>query len=116
MLAEAIDVDDISRQVQAEAACRDLEGTLTGVFFSEHLHDVIRAKTICATCPVQLLCLEGAIARHEPWGVWGGHLFLNGRIVTTKRRVGRPPKHPRPEDQLPDIPVPVHLRGYLRSA
>jgi WhiB family redox-sensing transcriptional regulator len=121
MIAEVIDVtdvnaDDITDAVRAGAACRDLEGSLTGVFFSEHLHDVIRAKKICAECPVQLPCLEGAIARREPWGVWGGHLFLNGRILPTKRRVGRPPKNPRPEDQLPDIPVPVHLRGYLRSA
>ncbi|MCU0312037.1 MAG: WhiB family transcriptional regulator [Acidimicrobiales bacterium] len=112
MLAEL----DISPVVQAEAACRDLEGAPTGVFFSEDLHDVIRAKRICAECPVRVPCLEGAIARHEPWGVWGGHLFLNGRILTTKRRAGRPPKVPRPEDELPDIPVPVHLRGYLRTA
>ena len=61
-------------------------------------------------------CLEGAIARREPWGVWGGQMFLNGKILATKRRRGRPPKTPRPEDQLPEIPVPVHLRGYLRSA
>ena len=114
MLAEPI--DDISAAVQAGAACRDLEDSLTSVFFSEDLHDVIRAKRICAGCPVQLLCLEGAIDRHEPWGVWGGHLFLNGRILATKRRAGRPPKVPRPEDQLPDIPVPVHLQGFLRSA
>lgn len=114
MLAETI--DDISIAVQAEAACRDLESAFTGVFFSEDLHDVIQAKRICAECPVQLLCLEGAVARHEPWGVWGGQLFLNGRILTTKRRAGRPPKTPRPEDQLPEIPVPVHLRSYLRSA
>ena len=45
-----------------------------------------------------------------------GQMFLNGKILATKRRRGRPPKNPRPEDQLPDIPVPVHLRGYLRTA
>jgi WhiB family transcriptional regulator, redox-sensing transcriptional regulator len=114
MLAEPI--DDISSAVQDQAACRDLEGSLTDVFFSEELRDVIRAKRICMVCPIQLSCLEGAIERHEPWGVWGGQLFLNGRILTTKRPVGRPPKVPRPEDQLPDIPVPVHLRSHLRSA
>ena len=114
MLAETI--DDISPAVRADAACNDLQGSLTGVFFSEELQDIAAAKDICATCPVMLECLEGAIARHEPWGVWGGQMFLNGKILATKRRRGRPPKNPRPEDQLPDIPVPVHLQGYLRTA
>jgi WhiB family redox-sensing transcriptional regulator len=114
MLAEAI--DDISPAVRANAACNDLQGSLTGVFFSEELQDIAAAKALCATCPVILDCLEGAIDRHEPWGVWGGQMFLNGKILATKRRRGRPPKTPRPEDQLPDIPVPVHLQGYLRSA
>jgi WhiB family redox-sensing transcriptional regulator len=61
-------------------------------------------------------CLEGAIERHEPWGVWGGQMFINGKILATKRRRGRPPKLARVEDELPDIPVPVHLQSWLRSA
>ena len=109
-------VDDISPAVRADAACNDLQGSLTGVFFSEELQDIAAAKAICATCPVMLECLEGAIERHEPWGVWGGQMFLNGKILATKRRRGRPPKTPRPEDQLPDIPVPLHLQVHLRSA
>ena len=99
-----------------EAVCRTGDGSLARVFFSEELQDIARAKTICSGCPAMLDCLEAAIDRHEPWGVWGGQLFLNGRILATKRRRGRPPKNPRPEDQLPEIPVPVHLQGYLRSA
>ena len=99
-----------------EAVCRDGEGSLAKVFFSEELQDIARAKNLCAECPAMLTCLEGAIARREPWGVWGGQLFLNGRILATKRRRGRPPKHPRPEDKLPEIPVPVQFRSYLRTA
>lgn len=114
MLAETL--DDISPAVRADAACNDLNATLTGVYFSEELQDIAMAKSICATCPVMVECLEGAIARHEPWGVWGGQMFVNGRILATKRRVGRPSKVPRPEDQLPEIPVPEHLRDWLRSA
>jgi WhiB family redox-sensing transcriptional regulator len=45
-------------------------------------------------------CLEGALERREPWGVWGGELFLNGRILAQKRRRGRPRKNPRPEDGI----------------
>ncbi len=114
MLAETI--DDISPAVRADAACNDLQGSLTGIFFSEELQDIAAAKGICATCPVMLECLEGAVARHEPWGVWGGQMFINGRILASKRRRGRPPKVARPEDQLPDLPVPVHLQGLVRSA
>lgn len=92
-----------------DAACRDLEAGLTDVFFSEELQDIARAKQICAGCEAIAPCLGGAIERREPWGVWGGQLFLNGRILATKRRRGRPPKNPRPEDQLPEVPVPEHL-------
>lgn len=95
----------------AEARCRAGDGSLGGLFFSEELQDIARAKTICSECPVIAECLEGALDRREPWGVWGGQLFLNGRILATKRRRGRPPKNPRPEDQLPVIPIPERLRS-----
>ena len=97
-----------------EALCRDGEGSLASVFFSEELQDIAKAKSICAECPVMVDCLEGAIARREPWGVWGGQLFLNGKILMTKRRRGRPPKHPRPEDKLPVIPIPMELQDKAR--
>jgi WhiB family transcriptional regulator, redox-sensing transcriptional regulator len=92
------------------ARCGDLHASLAPLFFSEDLHDLARAKQICGTCPVLADCLEGAIERREPSGVWGGQLFRNGRILAAKRRRGRPPKTPRPGDELPDIPIPEHLR------
>jgi WhiB family transcriptional regulator, redox-sensing transcriptional regulator len=92
-----------------DASCRAGDGSLGQLFFSEELQDIARAKTICSECPVIAPCLEGALERREPWGVWGGQLFLNGRILASKRRRGRPPKNPRPEDQLPVIPIPEHL-------
>lgn len=102
----------------ADARCNDAAGTMSALFFSEELQDIARAKTLCAMCPVLVPCLEGAVERREPWGVWGGQLFLNGKVLTSKRRRGRPPKTPRPEDQLPEIPIPVHLvdRVELRTA
>ena len=92
----------------ADAHCRSGDGGLGQLFFSEELQDIARAKTICSECPVIAPCLEGALERREPWVVWGGQLFLNGRILATKRRRGRPPKNPRPEDQLPVVPIPEH--------
>ena len=84
------------------------------MFFSDELGDIAQAKRICAECPAIEPCLSGAIVRREPWGVWGGQLFLNGKVLMTKRRRGRPPKTPRPEDQLPEIPVPINLQDRVR--
>ena len=42
-----------------------------------------------------LACLEGALERREPWGVWGGELLLRGTIVPRKRPRGRPRKEDR---------------------
>ncbi len=93
---------------RTQAACREVDNA-ADLFFSEELHEIAAAKRICAECPVIASCLEGAIGRREPWGVWGGQIFLNGRILAKKRRRGRPPKNPRPEDLMPEVPVPEHL-------
>jgi WhiB family redox-sensing transcriptional regulator len=94
----------------AHARCNDGSGQLAGLFFSGELQDIARAKRICATCPAMIPCLEGALERRGPWGVWGGQLFADGKILATKRRRGRPPKLPRPQDNLPEIPLPEHLQ------
>jgi WhiB family redox-sensing transcriptional regulator len=77
------------------AACNDGTGRLTEMFFSDEIPDIAAAKAICRLCPLMAPCLEGALQRREPSGVWGGQLFVNGRILALKRRRGRPPKHPR---------------------
>ena len=101
---------------RSPAACADGSGQLTRMFFSDQLEDIARAKTLCSTCPMIATCLEGAIDRREQWGVWGGQLFVSGKVVMTKRRRGRPPKVARPGDQLPQIPVPEHLTSRLQLA
>ena len=83
-------------QVEAEALCSNGTGELVALFFSEQLDDIARAKAICAECPVRQACFEGARARREPYGVWGGHLFFKGKVLAMKRPRGRPPKNPRP--------------------
>ena len=57
-----------------------------------------KVKAFCAECPVKEDCLDSALARREPWGVWGGELFVHGKVVAQKRKRGRPPKV-RPELQ-----------------
>ena len=89
---ELDELDDTSPAFRALAQCNDGTAGLTDLFFSEDLHDIARAKHLCSTCPVREACLAGAVERREPWGVWGGELFLNGRVLAHKRRRGRPPK------------------------
>ncbi|NGN68373.1 WhiB family transcriptional regulator [Streptomyces sp. A7024] len=64
------------------------------VFFAESPADVEYAKSLCQTCPVREACLAGAKDRREPWGVWGGELFIQGVVVARKRPRGRPRKNP----------------------
>jgi WhiB family redox-sensing transcriptional regulator len=84
-----------SEAVREQARCNDGTGQLTALFFSEQLDDIARAKAVCAECPVREACFEGALARGEPYGVWGGRLFFKGKVLAFKRPRGRPPKNPR---------------------
>lgn len=63
------------------------------LFFAESPDDVELAKSLCCDCPVRAQCLAGALQRREPWGVWGGELFLRGEVVPRKRARGRPRKN-----------------------
>lgn len=69
--------------------CRTRESEL---WFSESQTDIDRAQQLCRACPLQAACLTGAVARKEPWGVWGGELFEKGEIVAAKKPKGRPRK------------------------
>ncbi|MFP5334468.1 MAG: WhiB family transcriptional regulator [Actinomycetes bacterium] len=62
------------------------------LWFAESPADVEFAKSLCRTCPVREACLAGALERREPWGVWGGELFVSGVVVPRKRPRGRPRK------------------------
>jgi WhiB family redox-sensing transcriptional regulator len=106
------EIDDSWR---LDAACRDVDARTRDQFFRDDLPSIAAAKRICADCPVMVECLEGAVARGEAAGVWGGQLFDEGRIVSVKRRRGRPAKNPRPDDVYTMLPVPDHLE-YLLTA
>jgi hypothetical protein len=75
-----------------DALCNDGRGTMVALFFSDHIPDITAAKAFCAQCPVREVCLAEALARREPWGVWGGELLVKGRILAHKRPRGRPRK------------------------
>lgn len=97
----------------AAAVCSDAP---TGLFFSDDLDDIAEAKRMCLACPMRRRCLDAAVDRGEQYGIWGGHLFIAGRIVLSKRRRGRPPKAPRPNDSFPEVEVPEAYRRLVTAS
>ncbi len=89
--------------------CRELGPDL---WFAEHADDVERAKALCLQCPIRDLCLTAAIERREPWGVWGGEVFVKGAPVARKRGRGRPrvqavpPQEAPPQKVAPEVVAP----------
>ena len=78
--------------------CRQVDPEL---FFAEVPADVEEAKALCRDCPIREVCLAGALERREPWGVWGGELFVGGVVVARKRPRGRPRKYPAADPYAP---------------
>jgi len=86
------DIEQATAMSWQDAACRDGSGSLTDLFFSDEMADIELAKAICSTCALVRPCLQGALERREPAGVWGGQLFAEGQVIAFKRKRGRPPK------------------------
>jgi WhiB family transcriptional regulator, redox-sensing transcriptional regulator len=89
-LTALIDLNLQSGQAGSDIPCREYDAQL---WFAESPADVEFAKTLCGACPVRVECLASALGRAEPWGVWGGELFVQGAIVARKRPRGRPRKN-----------------------
>ncbi|OBB60946.1 transcriptional regulator [Mycobacterium sp. 852013-51886_SCH5428379] len=62
------------------------------LWFAESPVDLERAKALCVDCPIRRECLDAALRRQEPWGVWGGEILDRGSVVARKRPRGRPRK------------------------
>ena len=90
-IAGGLELALVAGSSYSELPCRRTDPEL---FFAESPADVEQAKALCVDCPVRQECLAGALDRREPWGVWGGQLFVNGVVVARKRPRGRPRKHP----------------------
>ena len=89
-LTTLIDLRAQAGRSRADIPCQQHDAAL---WFAESPADVELAKALCGRCPARLDCLAGALAREEPWGVWGGELFVRGAVVASKRPRGRPRKN-----------------------
>ena len=59
------------------------------LWFADSPSDLERAKALCADCPIRGECLAAALARAEPWGVWGGEILAEqDELVTAEARGG----------------------------
>lgn len=60
------------------------------LFFSEREHEIRRALALCRQCPLRQPCGEGAVAREERYGIWGGMSELEVRRAVQQKGVGSP--------------------------
>nr|WP_238346880.1 WhiB family transcriptional regulator [Nocardiopsis dassonvillei] len=79
-IGSALIADTTPWSWQDWAACQD---SPTEDFFGPGGEDA--AKKLCAVCPVRNDCLDYAINRPEPYGVWGG-LNEDERVSERRRR------------------------------
>lgn len=84
--APSVEVTDLDVTLPCQVS------TTMDLWFAEGGADVERAKSMCADCPLRTQCLDGALQRREPWGVWGGEVLVDGVVVARKRGRGRPRK------------------------
>jgi WhiB family transcriptional regulator, redox-sensing transcriptional regulator len=78
------------------------------LFFAESPQDVETAKAMCHECPVRIACLTGALERQEPWGVWGGELFLRGGAP---QEAARAPTQDGSRGLGPGLPASRTMKG-----
>ena len=90
--ATVLGFDPLSKLCPEDLPCRVQDPDL---WFAETPAELEQAKAFCLGCPAVRQCLAGAVARREPWGVWGGEIFERGAIVARKRPRGRPRKNDR---------------------
>lgn len=76
---------ELPLEVVARAACR-FPDVPTWLFFPARgdAQTVAKAKAVCRTCPVQVECLEVAVANNEP-GIWGGTSAQERREIRSGR-------------------------------
>lgn len=78
-----------AQRIEREEVWQDL-GACVGVdpdlFFPERGQSTREAKEICRTCPVKEECLEWALTRTEPFGIWGGTSERERKRIRRQKR------------------------------
>ena len=75
-----------------QAKCNPINPKSVGKpdFFSENEQDVQEAKNFCYGCPTKNPCLDKALEKREPVGVWGGATEKERKsIIRRRQRIAR---------------------------
>ena len=72
------DLLDNAQGAGLDVPCRRNDPDL---WFADGPDNLELAKALCVGCPVKAACLAGALARSEPWGVWGGEIIERGVVI-----------------------------------
>ena len=81
--------DAPTRRSTAHARCADPRSSLTHLFFSEDLIELgTRPRDLLGLHRPRSCACGGPLERHEPYGVWGGEMVVDGRVVADKRGRG----------------------------
>ena len=86
-LTDLIDLQQATVTIGEGIPCREHDAEL---WFADTPDGVEFAKALCVTCPARVACLRGALDRREPWGVWGGELFVAGVVVPVRVAPNQP--------------------------
>lgn len=79
-----LDADPCGWGWRARARCGQADPEL---FFPVEDEPTAEAVRICGACQVRPECLEWALARAEPWGIWGGLSTAQRESVLLGRRI-----------------------------
>lgn len=69
-------------------------GNCSGIFndrmYPSDVHQgaIAAALMVCTNCPVKAPCLDDALTRQDPWGVWGGTTWDQRKALLNPRRRG----------------------------
>jgi WhiB family redox-sensing transcriptional regulator len=63
------------------AACLDAPAEVSFFPDKEDFAGIVKAKAICASCPVADECLSWALQTNQTEGIWGGHTAKERRSI-----------------------------------
>lgn len=92
-----------------DALCTQVD--VGDAFYPDRGDEGAVAKRICSMCPVQAQCLEDALVRNEPEGIWGG---LSPRQRQKFKR-GEKVRFLKPPEEKPPTVCAVCGRKFRRG-
>ncbi|MCS5676625.1 MAG: WhiB family transcriptional regulator, partial [Acidimicrobiales bacterium] len=80
-----VDGDQVVEPWYLRGACRGLD---SAIFYPDSVEEfaIDHALSVCERCEVRPECLDHALSRREPTGIWGGTTERDRRRILRRRR------------------------------